>query len=569
MTDPLQGGPPLESDILDALPRLTLAAFLTDIRRRHGDGGSPEALVFEGRRVGYGELEAESRRYARALVAAGLGKGSRVAVLLSNRPEWIYAWFATGIIGGVFIPISTYAKREERDYVLRHSDACLLLAQERLLSHRYLAELTDVHPELRKPPPLRCPALPQLRQIVAIDAAEPRTGSQSLGAFLAAGQDVPDAVLDAMAEEVAPADDALLIYTSGTTARPKAVLHRQRAALINGLRFSRWMALDATDRVYSAQPFFWTAGIAMSLIGSLDAGACLLLQQHFDPGASLDLIEAERATTVHAWAHQHKALGEHPGAAERALGSIRRIDPASPLAVYAEVGPNPWGLQGSYGLSETFTIFATHPTEASEALRQGTSGRPLPGNQLRIVDPGSGTPLPQGRPGEIAVKGPTLMRGYYKRPPESFLDAEGFFRTGDGGFVDSDGNLHWTGRLSGLIKTGGANVSPVEIEDLLRSYAPLKAAVALGIPHPTLDEALVLCAVRRDDAPHLDEATVRAHLRERLAAYKVPRRVLFFRADELSYTANQKIQAAPLRERALERLRAEGAGIAGYVYAES
>ena len=143
----------------------------------------------------------------------------------------------------------------------------------------------------------------------------------------------------------------------------------------------------------------------------------------------------------------------------------------------------------------------------------------------------------------------------------------GYFHTGDGGFVDAEGYLHWTGRISTMIKTGGANVSPLEIEDTLASYAPLRLATVVGLPHPSLDEVVVLCAVRREvDAPPASEDEIRAYLRSKLAAYKVPKRVLFFDADELAYTGSQKVQLAPLRAKALERLCAESAEIAGHVY---
>jgi acyl-CoA synthetase (AMP-forming)/AMP-acid ligase II len=159
------------------------------------------------------------------------------------------------------------------------------------------------------------------------------------------------------------------------------------------------------------------------------------------------------------------------------------------------------------------------------------------------------------------------MRGYYKVEPEDVFDADGWFHTQDGGSLDAEGLLHWTGRLSNLIKTGGANVSPLEIEGALRAYPGLLAALAVGVPHPSLGEIVVLCAIARDDArPAPDGEAIRAFLRERLAPYKVPRRVLFFRPAELAYTGNQKIQLAPLRAAASARLAAEGAEIAGHRY---
>jgi fatty-acyl-CoA synthase len=160
----------------------------------------------------------------------------------------------------------------------------------------------------------------------------------------------------------------------------------------------------------------------------------------------------------------------------------------------------------------------------------------------------------------------TLMRGYHRVPPEAVFDADGWFRTGDAGWLDDDGLLHWTGRLTGMIKTGGANVSPLEVEKALAGRPGIRVAVALGVPHPTLGEALVLCVVPSDGAPPPDEQALRSSLRERLAPYKVPRRVLAFPADAIALTQNQKVQLAPLREAALARLAAEGAEIAGHRY---
>jgi len=242
----------------------------------------------------------------------------------------------------------------------------------------------------------------------------------------------------------------------------------------------------------------------------------------------------------------------------------RSVDP---LAKLAGIEKDEWGPDAAYGLSETFTIVTALPASAPVEKRRASHGAPLPGNVVRIVDPETGRELPRGEAGEIAVKGATLMRGYAKVEPELVFDAEGFFRTQDGGWIDESGELHWTGRLSNLVKTGGANVSPVEVESALASHPELRAALAVGVPHPTLGEALVLCVVPREGA-HPEEAEIRSFLAGKLAAYKVPRCVLFFGADELAYTGSQKIQPGPLRDAALRRLEREGAEIAGHRYAD-
>ncbi len=545
-------------------PRLTSGRFIADLAERFGER---TAVLFEGRAWSYAELERESRRLARALIGAGVVKGARVAVLLANRPEFIVALHAVGMVGGVLVPVNTFATASERDYILRHGDASMLLLQPALLKHRFAEELVADHPELGSGTPgrLRCTALPQLRRVFALGSETPAPGIGTWDALLALGEDVSEELLDAACAEVEPSDEGILIYTSGTTAEPKGVLHTQRPGVLQGYRFAEFLRLDENDRVYCTYPFFWTAGVAMHIGATFASGATLLLQETFEPGAALELIEAERATTVHAWPHQHQALAEHPSARERDLSSVRKVEYASPTARLAGIEKDEWGFGSSYGLSETFTLSSMIHADAPADIRHATHGKPVDGMSVRIVDPETGAPLPTGQEGEIAVKGVTLMRGYYKVLPELTLDADGYFRTRDGGSLDAEGYLRWSGRLSNLIKTGGANVSPVEIESALAKHPGIKVGTPVGVGHPTLGEAIVLCAVPVEGAT-LDEDEIRSHLRKRLAAYKVPKRVLVFREDEVSYTSNQKVQVAPLREAALERLRAEGAEIDGYRY---
>jgi fatty-acyl-CoA synthase len=218
-----------------------------------------------------------------------------------------------------------------------------------------------------------------------------------------------------------------------------------------------------------------------------------------------------------------------------------------------------WSPRAAYGLTETFTIISSMPADTPAAQREGHEGMILPGNVVRIVDASTGEEQPAGAPGEIRVKGPTLMKGYVKVAPEDVFDTDGFFATGDAGFVDDEGRLHWVGRTSDLIKTGGANVSPVEVDNELLRHPGLHSALTVGVPHPTLGEIVVVCAVAQAGSD-VDEDSVRDFLRGRLASYKLPRKVLFFTEDELVLTGNAKIRVDELRKLATERLaRSENA----------
>lgn len=518
-----------------------------------------EAVVFHGpgavTRWSYDDLRRHARAVARALLVQGLEKGGRVALLMGNRPEWVASAFGVALAGGVLVPINTYFEPTELEHVLRHSDSAILLTQDRLLSHAYLEQVRAMCPEVASGPDrLRSPSLPFLRLVVGLAVDEPQGAVLPWEAFLESGAAVSDEVLDACAAEIVPADDAVVFYTSGTTAVPKGVLHGHRSPALQSWRFARLLGLDETDRVWSAFPFFWTAGFCMVMGATLAAGGCLVLQEHFEPGDALRLLEAERVTSPHAWPHQLAQLESHPDWARRDLSTLRHVDAVTSFGRHPSVHvEDVWSPRAAYGLTEMSTIVSSTPASCPPEVREGHQGPILPGNAVRIIDPGTGQILDRDQEGEIAVKGPTLMKGYVKELPESVFDADGFFRTGDAGAVDTENRLHWTGRASGLIKTGGANVSPVEIEEALLPHPELKVALAVGVPDAVLGEIVIACVVAHDGSG-IGEEDVRAFLKGRVASYKVPRRVLFFGDDDLSLTGSAKVRANALRDLAMRRL---------------
>jgi acyl-CoA synthetase (AMP-forming)/AMP-acid ligase II len=529
-------GPPVESE--PGIGALTLGGLLADVGALHA---TSEAIAFhEGGRPElhwtYAELASQARRFAKALVAAGTDKGTRVALLMGNRPEWVVGAFGVALAGGVLVPVNTLFEPPEMTHVLKHSDTAILVHQQRLASHPYDDQMRLIEPDL-----------PYLRRRVCF-------GTPSYDEFLAAGDAVDDSELDARSSAVSPFDDAIVIYTSGSTGVPKGVLHGHRAAALQCWRFAQQLCLDPSVRVWSAFPFFWTAGFCMVMGGTLAAGGCLVLQELFEPGETLALLETEKVTSPHAWPHQLAALESHPDWAKRDLSSLRQVIAFTSLGRHPTVKVDDvWSPRAAYGLSETFTIISSLPADTPPARRDGHEGAILPGNIVRIVDAETGELQPPGMPGEITVKGPTLMKGYLKVAPEDTFDVDGFFATGDAGFVDDNAMLHWVGRTNDLIKTGGANVSPVEIENELLRHPGLKTALAVGVAHDTLGEVVVVCAVAHPDRG-VDENSVRDFLRGRMASYKIPRHVLFFEEDDLVLTGNAKIRADDLRRLATDRL---------------
>jgi fatty-acyl-CoA synthase len=230
------------------------------------------------------------------------------------------------------------------------------------------------------------------------------------------------------------------------------------------------------------------------------------------------------------------------------------VDFNTPLAHHPTASTKWFEPGHAYGNTETFTITTCFPGSTPSDVHAGSSGEALPGVTVKIVDPLTGLVVPRGERGEICVKGPTLMLGYIGTPLDETLDAEGFFRTGDGGYLDDAGRLFWEGRLTDIIKTGGANVSPREVDEALAGYPGVKVAHTVGVPHETLGEVVVACIVPHEGAS-LEAEELRDFLRERLASYKVPRHVLLFSEGEIALTGSAKIKSSDLRQLAAKRLR--------------
>ena len=285
------------------------------------------------------------------------------------------------------------------------------------------------------------------------------------------------------------------------------------------------------------------------------------MQETFEPGPALALMARERVNEPYSLPHQTAALDEHPDWPRADLSSLTRVFGKSAFARHSSVtGDRSWNMPVAYGLSETCSSFASHRHDTPRDLLRASMGRLMVGNRLRVVDPGSDSVLGPGQDGELAVAGPTLMLHYVGKEPDECLDADGFFRTGDAGFYDEEGYLHWTGRRTEMIKTAGANVSPAELEVQLRACPPVKLARVLGVPDARLGQVVVLCAVLKEGASATED-DLRDFLRERVASYKVPRHVLFFSDGEVPMTGSEnKVRDAELMRLVEDRLARSGTG---------
>jgi fatty-acyl-CoA synthase len=263
-------------------------------------------------------------------------------------------------------------------------------------------------------------------------------------------------------------------------------------------------------------------------------------------------VESERVTLMNGRPHQWARLQAAPDWQNADLSSLRYITKGELVMEHPTVDTD-WQLPNSFGTTETMTILSSYDADTSAEQYAGSFGVPLPGNILKVIDPQSGQVVPRGQRGEICIKGPTMMMGYIGKTTEETFDEDGYFCTGDGGYVDDDGRLYWEGRLNDIIKTGGANVSPEEVDSAIANYPGVKRSQTVGVPHETLSEMVVSCIVPVDGAT-LDEGELIAYLKEHLASFKVPRHILLFTEDDFALTGNEKAKAAEIRQRAARRL---------------
>jgi fatty-acyl-CoA synthase len=553
-------GPPLAEE--EGLGELTLSGWFRTICE---NGGESEALVFydgglaNGTRISwsYAELWARANEVARSLIACGVGKGTRVGILMTNRPEFLAATFGTALAGGVATTLSTFSTPVELDHLVAVSGVSVLLIERQILKKDFATILAELEPTIASSQPgaLASTKYPFLTHLAAI--GDDLGAIENWAAFLARGCQVDQARVDARAAANSPADPGVLFFSSGTTAMPKGILSAHRGVTLQLWRWPQWyQAKPGELRMWSANGFFWSGNFAMALGGALTRGGSLVLQSYFNAEEALALMEREKATFLNAWPHQWEQIIAASSWATADLSSLIYIDHKSPIAQHPTVNSNWREPFAAFGNTETFTLFTTYPANTPDDVTAGSVGMPCHGVTVKIIDPLTSEIVPVGERGEICVKGPTLMLGYIGIALTDTLDADGFLRTGDGGHVDCQGRMYWHGRLNDIIKTGGANVSPVEVDTLLRKMPGVKISQTVGVPHATLGELVVSCIVPHDGAA-LSEDIVKAFAKEQLASFKVPRNVLFFAEDELATTGTNKIKTADLKKLAAERLESE------------
>ena len=539
---------------MDWYKKRTLGSLLDDAAARYGER---EALVFEGRRWTFTQWLAETDRVAKGLLALGVQPGDRVAVWMTNRPEWLFLMFAIAKVGGCIVPLNTRYRTDDVAYTVAQSRASLLISLDESGPVDYLGMLADAMPEIVQGSGdvLNLQRYPALRRVIFLGG---RTLPNTIAweAMIEAGEAISDAAVVERASAVDPDSLMTIVYTSGTTGHPKGVMHshipirnsHERAALF-GLTFD--------DIHLNYLPLFHLYAFSEISIIAVLTGAKQVLMDAFNADRALDLAAAENATILHGfeahWLDLLHAQEKQPRALKLRFGSLPSgVDTTIPVAerVQDVFGPT---LSG-YGLSEGWAFITCSNPGHTREQRVNGSGFPMNDYEFRIVDPDNGQVQPAGSAGEIWVRGYAVMQGYWDRPEATaeVLDNEGWLRTGDMGLLRTDGHLVFQGRYKDMLKVGGENVSPAEIEAYLRNMPEVLDAAVVAYPDLRLSEVPVAFVLAADAGGQVPGAILIERCQGRIASFKIPRHVITL--DEFPMTPSGKIRKFDLRAKALDIL---------------
>jgi fatty-acyl-CoA synthase len=515
------------------------------------------AIVFPGERITYADLLERAARMAAGLRTLGVRPRDHVGLLAHNGTEYVEAFFAITLLGGVVVPLNARHKAAELGYIVKNSDLVALLTTVSPDAYvdftQVLAESLPSLPRATDPTALNLPEAPRLRNSVLLsgDGAAGFLGRSELDRL---GADADLNEIDALRRGVRVRDTAAILYTSGTTAHPKGCLLSHETMTRGAVERARRFTTGELDVTWGAGPLFHVATLA-PFLGSVGTGGTYLSDVYFDPGRALELMEREGVTAVWPWFPAiTQGLLDHPSFDASRLNRLRYMMLIGPPSLQERVHatfPHVEIMQAC-GMTETAGIYAvSHPSETREQ-RLYAQGKPAPGVEVRILDPDTGKELPPGQTGEILVRGYCVMDGYYKDAENTALalDADRWLHTGDLYARNVDGSLIFNGRIKDMLKVGGENVAALELEAFLTEHPAVRIAEVVGAPDPRLDEVPV-AFVELVPGSELDPDELIAWCKGKIASYKVPRAVHIVEPGDWPMSAT-KVDKRVLRARLSE-----------------
>ena len=523
--------------------------------------GRREFIVEDAARYTFRDIESASAELALGLIASGIGKATRVGLLMGNGGDWVTAWWAVARAGAFTVPISTFFQARELRGILARADIDTLLVHRRVLDKDYVALLEEALPGLagQRAGRLSLHSHPFLRRIVVWGDCDRPWATPGPGALLDLAREakLERDFLQRVEDQITPADLLIAICTSGSTAEPKIVVHTHGNVVraTNAFRAIQRVAPD--DRNYTGMPLFWLGGLNVNLLQAMYEGACTVFARSPRIDDVLEALTRERVTRIVVVEAAQAALRE--AARERGLDlSFVRRGLFELRDADGNVIPPQRRCVYSLGMTETFGAHGYwHANEALPPERAGTGGRTLPGLERKVVDPETGLTLAHGEVGELHVRGFSLMDGYYKRERSEIFAADGFFPTGDLCTLDEDGFVYFKARRSEMIKTSGANVAPGEVEAALLAVASLKEAMVFGVPDARKGEKVVGVVVP-NAGENIDAAALRSRMRRELSSFKVPAEIMVLPFEAVPRTPGGKANKTKVKEMIVELLQGRG-----------
>lgn len=519
-----------------------------------------EAIVYKDRRITFRQMKDEINQLAKSFLKAGMQKGDRVGIMMTNCPEWIFARDAAIRAGAIWVPVNTRYKVMELEYILQHAGIDTLVIVDEALKINFIDLVNKVCPEIAEaiPGKIQSEKLPNLRNVVCLtDRNYP--GIYRYHDFLKYGDDYPESDLNKRMEEIMPDETVNITYTSGTTGNPKGVMTSHSQFLKSMANMAERFGTTKDDCILLAAPLFTNIGNLTGLIQGEMFGAKMALFETFNPGEVLEGIEKEKCTIFTGAPAMYTMIMEHEEFTSEKVKSMRTgiiggapVTPEMVKNIQTKIGMK---IFTAYGMTENSAITTMSEVDDSPEMVANTCGRLLHKDcEIKIVDTETGEELPPNQEGEIWTRGWFVTKGYYNNEEETAksIDKDGWFHTGDLGSLDENGYLRVTGRLKEMIISGGLNIYPLELENLLGQHPDVNSVQVVGIPDHRMGE-IVGAFIILEKGSQCTENDIIEFCQDKIGKYKIPKYIKF--VNEFPLTAIGKVQKFKLKEAAVEELK--------------